>query len=106
MCSAGKDAQCQPGHMKIKKIWHILEFYQFSIVIKSIWSQISKIPKVKIWIPGKNVLHPSKIVPGQNRFYTGLSQNTTKIKTFFGYVVPVSYIMGAGEAYSLTLVRL
>ena len=28
---------------------------------------------------------PQNIVPRQNRFYSGLSQNTPKIKTFFGH---------------------
>ena len=76
--------------MKIKKIWHF-EFYQSKIVIKPIHGQISNMLMLKIWI--SNVFYLPKIVPGQNRFYNSLSQNTPKIKTLFSARLEVSTLL-------------
>ena len=51
-------------------------------MIKSIRAQISKSPHGKTLDLKVNVFYPQKIVPKQNRFYSGLSQNTPKIKHF------------------------
>ena len=74
--------------MKIMKICHFHEFYHCYIVIKSIQGQISEIPRKNLDLIVKICFTfppPKKNVPGQNRFYSGPSQNTPKIETFFGY---------------------